>query len=208
MVTGQLPQDLRLPGTAPRLIGVRRTALNQHAYVLGPTRSGKTKLMENLTKQDLDEGYGVGVIDPKGGPDAEGDYALKTVLMVPGRREGQVCWFNPVDPRRRVMTVNPLERRDGVDLAQIQRGVIGITGKLGASWEAAPLGLRFMQHAIALLLDAEDHPTFLQLYRLLQNPKEGNPYRERLLGRADPQIAQDYAVMAHDFWANQVPGMK
>ena len=164
--------------------------------------------MENLTKQDLEAGYGVGVIDPKGGPDAEGDYALKTILMVPGAREGEVCWFNPVDGTRRVMTVNPLERRPGVDLAQIQSGVIGITGKLGSSWDAAPLGLRFMQHAIALLLDAEPHPTFLQLYKLLQNPKEGNPYRESLLRRADPQVAQDYAVMAHDFWANQVPGMK
>ena len=208
MVTGQVPQDLRPPGTDPPQIGVRRAALNQHAYFLGPTRSGKTKLLENWTKQDLDAGLGVGVIDPKGGPDAEGDYAQKTVLMVPGHREGEVCWFNPVDPRRRVMTVNPLERRPGVDLDQIQSGVISITGKLGASWEAAPLGLRFMQHAIALLLDAEPHPTFLHLYKLLQNPKEGNAYRERLLARAHPDVAEKYAVMAQDFWANQVPGMK
>jgi hypothetical protein len=204
MITGVVPRELGAPDAPPAYLGLRRAALNQHIYVNGPTRSGKTKLLENLTRQDLEGGWGVGVIDPKG------DYAKKTVLMTPWEREGEVCYFDALDATRRILGVNPLERAavDRLGRDVVQSGAIGILSSLGAGWETAPLGKRFMQHALALLLDAEPAPTFLHLYKLLQHSRAGNPYRAALLARVDPATARRYSLVAADFWGAQVPEMK
>jgi GTPase SAR1 family protein len=39
----------------------------RHVYVIGQTGTGKSTLLRNLILQDIDEGRGVGFIDPHGG---------------------------------------------------------------------------------------------------------------------------------------------
>jgi hypothetical protein len=50
-----------------RLIAVDYTAARKHLHVVGPTGSGKTVLLANMIRQDMQQGYGVVLIDAKGG---------------------------------------------------------------------------------------------------------------------------------------------
>lgn len=55
-----------MPGSERR-IAVDYMAARKHSWIVGPTGVGKTALMANIIKQDIDAGHGVVVIDAKGG---------------------------------------------------------------------------------------------------------------------------------------------
>jgi hypothetical protein len=54
------------PGNT-RPVAVDYVAARQHTHVVGPNGSGKTVLLSGLVRQDIEQGYGVVVIDGKGG---------------------------------------------------------------------------------------------------------------------------------------------
>jgi len=62
---------------------------NRHLYLIGKTRTGKTTLLKNLLIQDMEEGRGVGFIDP------HGDAALELLGNVPQSRINDVIYFDP-----------------------------------------------------------------------------------------------------------------
>lgn len=103
-----LPVRFRLPqggggialGTAIRQGGRVDTAVPididpvdrlKHVYVLGKTGSGKTNLLMNLVRQDIEAGHGVAVIDPHG---PLVDHALRHV----GDRVNEVTLLDFSDP--------------------------------------------------------------------------------------------------------------
>ncbi|MFH0852619.1 MAG: hypothetical protein V1845_03380, partial [bacterium] len=49
-----------------QLKGVKQSHRDAHFYIVGATRSGKTKFLESLIEQDIKNGFGFGVIDPHG----------------------------------------------------------------------------------------------------------------------------------------------
>jgi hypothetical protein len=50
-----------------RPIAIDYVSARKHTHVVGPTGSGKTVLLANMIKQDMEAGYGVVLIDAKGG---------------------------------------------------------------------------------------------------------------------------------------------
>jgi hypothetical protein len=63
----------------------------RHAYVIGQTGTGKSKLLENLAFQDMMDGKGFAFIDP------HGDSAEELLGMVPKERVEDVIYFSPGD---------------------------------------------------------------------------------------------------------------
>lgn len=63
----------------------------RHAYIIGQTGTGKSKLLENLAFQDMMDGRGFAFIDP------HGDSAEELLGMVPKHRVEDVVYFNPGD---------------------------------------------------------------------------------------------------------------
>lgn len=63
----------------------------RHAYIIGQTGTGKSKLLENLAFQDMMDGRGFAFIDP------HGDSAEELLGMVPRHRVEDVVYFNPGD---------------------------------------------------------------------------------------------------------------
>jgi len=84
----------------PSLIGLSPEDRLKHIYVIGKTGSGKTNLLKNLVRQDIERGDGVAVIDPHGGLV---DYALKYV----GDRLEDVVLLDFSDPSY-LPVLNPL----------------------------------------------------------------------------------------------------
>ncbi len=71
--------------------GLSRADRLQHVYAIGKTGTGKTTLLANLICQDVERGYGVGVIDP------HGDLAEQILDCIPPWRADHVVYFNPSD---------------------------------------------------------------------------------------------------------------
>lgn len=63
----------------------------RHAYIIGQTGTGKSKLLENLAFQDMMDGRGFAFIDP------HGDSAEELLGMVPKERVEDVVYFSPGD---------------------------------------------------------------------------------------------------------------
>ena len=63
----------------------------RHTYIIGQTGTGKSKLLENLARQDMLDGKGFAFIDP------HGDSAEALMGMVPKERVEDVIYFNPAD---------------------------------------------------------------------------------------------------------------
>jgi DNA helicase HerA-like ATPase len=60
-------------------------------YIIGKTGVGKTTMLENMIIQDIQNGKGVGVIDP------HGELISKILHFIPKERIEDVFYFNPSD---------------------------------------------------------------------------------------------------------------
>ncbi|MEK7122686.1 MAG: type IV secretory system conjugative DNA transfer family protein, partial [Patescibacteria group bacterium] len=74
-----------------RKFGLRRDDRLRHMYVIGKTGMGKSTMLENMIIDDIQRGYGVGVVDP------HGDLAEKVLDFIPPSRVNDVVYINPAD---------------------------------------------------------------------------------------------------------------
>lgn len=66
----------------------------RHFYVVGQTGTGKSVLLQEMIKQDIEAGKGVALVDP------HGDFAEKILGLIPSSRAEDVVYFNPADTER------------------------------------------------------------------------------------------------------------
>ncbi len=71
--------------------GIKTDDRRRHVYIIGKTGMGKTAMMENMAIQDIQEGRGIGFVDP------HGEAAEKLLDFVPPSRINDVVYFNPAD---------------------------------------------------------------------------------------------------------------
>jgi len=74
------------------LVKIKDEDRRRHSYVLGKTGTGKTTFLLNLITQDINDGKGVGVLDP------HGDLIDKIMGYIPKERLDDVILFDPTDP--------------------------------------------------------------------------------------------------------------
>ncbi len=91
-----IPEEGRVIGTSDfpgltRPVALPMAAATRHSYILGPTGTGKTSLITNLMRQDIDAGRGVAVVD------TNGDLAKSLLDVIPERRLGDVVYLDPYD---------------------------------------------------------------------------------------------------------------
>ena len=145
-----------------RPVGVLVKALESHAYLVGGTRTGKSRLLRLLIEQDIDAGHGLCVIDPHGDLYEE----LVTYLAtLPSSHEAlkKVILIDPTDPDWAV-GFNPLEVSQGEEIYPHVLELITVFEKLwGDSWGARMEDL--MRNSFITL--AEHGLTLLEMPRLL-----------------------------------------
>ncbi|MEK7566981.1 MAG: type IV secretion system DNA-binding domain-containing protein [Patescibacteria group bacterium] len=75
-------------------IKLSRDDRRRHLYIIGQTGTGKTTLLQNMIKQDIESGEGLCVIDPHGD-------MIETVLgYIPKNRADDVVYFDPAETSR------------------------------------------------------------------------------------------------------------
>jgi len=143
-----------------RLLAIAPKDSLRHMHVIGPSGSGKSTLLANLVIQDMQRGFGVIVVDPKG------DLIADILDRVPASRREDVVVLDPTDDERPV-GLNILSGL-GNDRELVVEQVVDMFHQL----YGAQLGPRSRDilHADLLTLARYPHMTLCEVPLLLTDP--------------------------------------
>jgi len=158
----------------------------RHSYIIGQTGVGKTSLMGEMIRQDMENGKGVGVIDP------HGDLIEDTLANLPKERKDDVVLFEPFDTRR-PCGLNMLEWDipEQKDFAVSE--MISIFEQLFPPEMIGPMFEHYMRNAmLALMADKENPGTLVEIPRIFTDDE----FMEKQLKKvSDP--------MVRNFWERE-----
>lgn len=158
----------------------------RHFYVIGQTGTGKTTLLLNMIRQDIEQGEGVCFIDP------HGETAEKILRYVPPARARDVIYFNPADteypfglnfleydprfPEQKTFVVNEL-------FSIFQKLYGGVPESMGPAFE------QYFRNATMLVIDdPSSGSTLLEVQRVLADKE----FRDYKLSRTSNVVVQTF----------------
>ena len=174
--------------------GVRRQVHIQlrdrmrHMYIIGKTGVGKSELLKEMIKQDVNDGKGVCVIDP------HGDLIEDTLRYIPPERAEDVILFDPSETER-PMGLNLLEASTEEQKHFITSAIINLMYKLYDPQRTGIIGPRF-EHAVRnamLTIMSEPGSTFIEIVRVMTDQK----FVQELLPKVQDPIVRRY-------WTDQI----
>ena len=169
--------------------GIRQEDREAHLYVIGETRTGKSKFLENLIRQDIENGEGFGVIDPHGDLCNEVKYFLATYRS---GLDKEVVLIDPTDETQSV-SFNPLELLEGVGAAQLANELVLAFEKMyGTAWGARLEAI--LRNSLIVLIENELPLTEISL--VIQNAE----VREKLLRNVKNETCREYFRDEFDKW--------
>jgi len=152
-------------------IGLTSEERLRHIYIIGATGTGKTTIILSMAAQDIQNGKGVGVIDP------HGDLAEGLLSAIPENRKDDFIYFNPDDIGYPI-GVNLLELTDGLteddqlrEKELITESVISLFRKIFSEvWSAHAHRIEYiLRNTLQTALTVKS-PTLFTVYELLTNP--------------------------------------
>jgi energy-coupling factor transporter ATP-binding protein EcfA2 len=98
-----------------QFFGIKEQDRLGHIYCIGKTGSGKSTLLLNMAIADIEQGRGIGIIDP------HGDLAQEILNYIPKERINDVIYFNAGD------TENPISFNPLHDVQEQERYLVAAT---------------------------------------------------------------------------------
>ncbi|MBI2640159.1 MAG: type IV secretion system DNA-binding domain-containing protein, partial [Candidatus Sungbacteria bacterium] len=129
---------------ARRRFGIKPADRRKHMYIIGKTGMGKTTLLENMAIQDIQNGKGLGIIDP------HGEFAERMLDFVPSERIEDVIYFNPSDLEYPV-AFNSMESVLPEQRHLIASGLLGVFKKIWPDVWSARMEYLLSNSILALL---------------------------------------------------------
>lgn len=149
----------------------------RHMHVIGASGTGKSTLLYNLIRQDIEAGRGVGVIDP------HGDLVDSVLGAIPKERLGDVVLVDPADPEYAV-GFNILRAHSELEKTILASDLVSVFERLSTSW-GDQMG-SVLSNAVLAFLESSRGGSLLDLRRFLVEPA----FRaEFLKSVADPEVA-------------------
>jgi hypothetical protein len=166
------------PADGGHLVTVPEATSNHHVHVIGPTGSGKSNLLAQISVSDIEAGHGVFVLEPRG------DLVADILARVPEHRRQDVVVIDPAPGKRgeHIVGFNPLAgpKQDAERRAD---ELVGLFASLYGSG-LGPRSADVLLHA-GLAIARLDDGTLADIPQLLTNPA----FRRRVLTRVtDPLI--------------------
>lgn len=137
----------------------------RHLYIIGKSGVGKSVLIGNLVKQDMEAGHGVCVVDP------HGDLIDAALEVVPDNRLEDVIYFDPSDLER-PMGLNMLEYKYDSQKDFAVQEMIAIFMKLFPPEMIGPMFEHNMRNVMLTLMADKEHPgTIVDIPRMFTDPE-------------------------------------
>ncbi|MGC9031164.1 MAG: type IV secretory system conjugative DNA transfer family protein [Minisyncoccia bacterium] len=132
----------------------------RHFYLVGQTGTGKSSLLREMIRQDIEQGRGVSVIDP------HGELIEDTLCNVPQDRIDDVILFEPFDLERPI-GLNMLEYDTPEQKDFAVQEMISIFYKLFPPEYMGPMFEHYMRNAmLAIMADRENPGTLVEIPRI------------------------------------------
>ena len=173
-----------------RVFGIKKRDRRQHFYVVGKTGTGKSELLKNIILQDVNNGEGVGVVDP------HGELVEDILKKIPASRINDVVYFNPVDISYPI-GFNVLEVPDAQYKHLVVSDLMAIFTKIWANVWSARMEY-ILQNCILALLDTPG-TTLLGIPRILVDKN----YRERIVKSIKDPVVRSFWTHEYETWRDQ-----
>ena len=157
-------------------VGLSADQRTRHMHVIGATSTGKSTLLFNLIRQDIDNGEGLAVLDP------HGDLIDRILGVIPPERVNDVVLVDPSDEQFSV-GFNILSAHSDLEKTLLASDLVSVFQRLSTSW-GDQMG-SVLSNAILAFLESGQGGTLADLRRFLIEPA----FRERFLKTVqDPDI--------------------
>ncbi|MEO6245224.1 MAG: type IV secretion system DNA-binding domain-containing protein, partial [Opitutaceae bacterium] len=140
----------------------------RHMHLVGASGTGKSTLLFNLIRQDIENGQGVGVLDP------HGDLIDQLLTIIPESRIRDVVLIDPSDETVSI-GFNILSAHSDAEKNLLASDLVSVFRRLSTSW--GDQMDRVLANAILAFLESERGGTLLDLRRFLIEPA----FREKFL---------------------------
>jgi hypothetical protein len=143
-----------------------------HMAVFGSTGTGKSTLLLNLIKQNIERGEGFMLIDP------DGDTALKCLTLVPDNMIDNVVYIDPTTAftHKRVVQINFLEYTSVLDKGTIARSFTDALQKIYSKFWGPRLDYILLNTIYALLDAPEGSVNLNDVYYMLVDEEKRKMY--------------------------------
>ncbi len=190
----ETPLPTELPAQGVNLIGkavfrgseknvyfASREDRRRHYYIVGQTGTGKSALLQEMIRQDIENGEGVGVIDP------HGDLIENVLANMPKNRTEDVVLFEPFDTER-PCGLNMLEWDAPEEKDFAVSEMIVIFSKLFPPEIIGPMFEHYMRNAmLALMADKHNPGTLVEIPRIFTDKEFMEARMEKV---QDPLVRQ------------------
>jgi len=142
------------------LVRMKTEDRRRHTYIIGTTGSGKSTLMADMARQDIEAGRGVCVVDP------HGSLVEDILARIPASRAGDVVVFDAADIERPI-GLNMLEAETPAQRDMAVQEMIAIFYKLFPPEMIGPMFEHNMRNVMLTLMeDAEAPGTIAEIPRM------------------------------------------
>ncbi len=170
--------------------GIRRDDRRRHFYIIGKTGMGKTALVENMAVQDIQNGEGIGFVDP------HGEAAENLLSYVPENRINDVIYFNPANMER-VIGFNVMEKVDQDYRYLVASGLMGVFKKIWPDvW--SPRMEYILNNTILSLLDYPNS-TLLGINRMMSDVE----FRKKVIEKVTDPVVKSFWTKEFSSWSQQ-----
>jgi hypothetical protein len=148
----------------------------RHTHIIGNSGCGKSSLLLNLIRQDIENGDSVAVLDP------HGDLIDQILTLIPAERIDDVVLVNPSDVEFPI-GFNILQAHSEEEKNLLSSDLVSVFRRLSTSWGDQMDTV--LQNAILVFLESSRGGTLADLRRFLLEP----PFRSEFLQTVhDPEL--------------------
>jgi hypothetical protein len=133
----------------------------RHTHLIGASGTGKSTLLFNMIRQDIENGQGIGVLDP------HGDLIESILGVIPKNRIDDVVLLDPADENF-VVGFNILSAHSDWEKNLLASDLVSVFRRLSTSW-GDQMG-SVLSNAVRAFLESERGGTLADLQRFLLEP--------------------------------------
>ncbi len=174
--------EVNFRGEKKKVMFANKADRRRHSYFVGQTGTGKSGLLREMIRHDIENGEGVAVIDP------HGDLIKDTLANIPKERMKDVVLFDPSDIERPI-GLNMLEWKMEVQKDFAVQEMISIFYKLFSAESMGPIFEHSMRNAMLAVMADKDNPgTLIDVSRIFKDEE----YLDRQLKKVKNPMVRRY----------------